>query len=334
MKVSIVIPVYNVEQYIERCLLSVFNQSYQDIEVIIVDDCGVDRSMDIARRVSLLFKEHLDIKFIRHEKNRGLSAGRNTGIDEASGEYIYFLDSDDVLTLDCIELMVQSLSEKKCDFVIGDHEIIGADSEHRPKLTLDAGVIEDNKTIQRTFYNGEWNMNAWNKLVNLKFLKSNNLYFKEGLIHEDDLWSFYLANTASSMKIVKDKTYKHYIRENSIMTSLQFDTTLKHRSVIINCLHEYVVSHLNSLDSSVFNYIEIRKLILFSNGFFSRASLKKLYEAYEFIRSVPSVDRSNLSMKSKIWLLHVWMPIYLGFMYCILLCVAVAIVNLLRRLQI
>ena len=94
MKVSIIIPVYNVDSYIETCLQSVFNQTYQNIEVIIVDDCGTDHSMEIVEKVVSTYKGTFSIKILHHNLNSGLSAARNTGIKNATGEYIYFLDSD------------------------------------------------------------------------------------------------------------------------------------------------------------------------------------------------------------------------------------------------
>ena len=95
-KVSIVIPVYNVEPYIEECLQSVMRQSYRgEIECILIDDCGTDNSMGIAVQLIEEYNGPIDIKVMHHEHNQGLSAARNTGIDAACGDYIYFLDSDD-----------------------------------------------------------------------------------------------------------------------------------------------------------------------------------------------------------------------------------------------
>ena len=102
--ISVIIPVYNVEKYIIRCLESVKQQSYKDYEVILVDDCGQDNSIGLA-------KDYLEKNFpanshiITHDCNKGLSAARNTGILAATGEFIYFLDSDDAITNDCLSLL-------------------------------------------------------------------------------------------------------------------------------------------------------------------------------------------------------------------------------------
>ena len=98
--ISIIIPIYNVEPYIIRCVDSVLRQTYRQLEIILVDDCSPDHSMEIARKhiEASTSSKGLKFKYIKHEKNRGLSAARNSGLDAATGEYIYFLDSDDEIT--------------------------------------------------------------------------------------------------------------------------------------------------------------------------------------------------------------------------------------------
>ena len=98
LKVSIIVPVYNVAPYITRCLNSIYNQSYPNIEVIIIDDCGTDNSMTIINSY-LTSEQHAITKVIHHHQNQGISSARNTGINNANGEYLYFIDSDDYLTL-------------------------------------------------------------------------------------------------------------------------------------------------------------------------------------------------------------------------------------------
>ena len=121
MKVSVIIPVYNVAPYVERCLTSVFQQTYGDIEIIIVDDCATDNSMEIVHKVVTVYSGLFTIQIIRHACNQGLSEARNTGIKSAKGDYLYFLDSDDAITADCIHLLVAPLSEyPNLDFVIGN----------------------------------------------------------------------------------------------------------------------------------------------------------------------------------------------------------------------
>ena len=225
MKITIVIPVYNVEPYIEDCLKSVAAQTYNgDIECIIVNDCTPDNSCTIIKKFIKEYNGGIEFKLLHHAKNRGLSAARNTGIDTATGEYIYFLDSDDEITPDCIELLAEPLKEQKYDFVIGNYDTIGSDIKF-PPLLLKYGALPDNDNIRNTFFTKQWYMMAWNKLCKLEFLRKEKLYFKEGLLNEDNLWSFQLACTAQSMYVIKQPTYIYKVRETSIMGSINAEKT-------------------------------------------------------------------------------------------------------------
>ena len=119
--VSIIIPVYNVEPYVEDCIRSVIRQTYGGkMECIVVDDCGTDNSMDVVERVIGEYNGPIPFRILHHEHNRGLSAARNTGMDAATGDYLFFLDSDDELTDDCIEKLTEPLVKEWYDVVIGN----------------------------------------------------------------------------------------------------------------------------------------------------------------------------------------------------------------------
>ena len=176
-KVSIVIPVYNVEPYIEECLQSVMRQTYGGkIECILVDDCGIDNSIEIAEQLIKAYNGPIDFKVLHHENNRGLSAARNTGIDASSGDYVYFLDSDDWISDDCIEKLMQPHVFKQYDFVVGHYS-------------------EDGKDFYGLYPKGEYHKNglrpisrngipvsACNKLFRKSFLINNQLSFEVGKV--------------------------------------------------------------------------------------------------------------------------------------------------------
>ena len=220
LKVSVIVPVYNVSEYIERCWDSIRNQTYKNIEVLFVDDCGTDDS--VAKLEGYLATEDtVDARILHHSRNRGLSAARNTGLEAATGEYVYFLDSDDDITADCIEMLVSPLREKRYDFVVGDYSVVG-EGGYSP-LSLSTGAIETQEEVLRTYAAGEWYVMAWNKLCRRDFLIENNLFFKEGLIHEDVLWTFKVACKANNIYIVKHPVYNYYVRSSSIMTSMSIE---------------------------------------------------------------------------------------------------------------
>lgn len=244
LKVTIVIPVYQVEDYIESCLTSVVNQTYSgEIECVVVDDCGADSSWQIVENFISEYKGKIDFKLLRHTGNKGLSAARNTGMDHASGEYIYFLDSDDEITHDCIEKLANPLENYRYDFVTADFTIVGG----RPVATYLKARGEYKSGIKEAYYRKEWNVTAWNKLCNIDFLRRHNLRFKEGIIHEDILWSFYLANFAKSMYALEDKTYIYNSRSSSIMGSMNLKDSKDSKLVIYSDINSFIAKR--SLDN-------------------------------------------------------------------------------------
>lgn len=217
IKVSIIIPVYNVAPYIEACLQSVFNQTYEDIEAIIVDDCGTDNSMEIVERIVSTYNGKINIKIFHHDQNKGLSAARNTGIRKSAGEYIFFLDSDDLLPNDAIQnLVYQTIIHPNIDFVIGEIKTTGAENRSYPLLS--ETCLRSNEEILKDYLLFEWNVMACNKLIKKELIITNQLFFKEGLYHEDLDFSFRLALSANSMACSKTVTYLYLIRPNSITT--------------------------------------------------------------------------------------------------------------------
>ena len=118
-KVTLSMPIYNVAPYVERALLSALNQTFESIEFLLVDDRGTDNSMDIVRRIIKDHPRGKDVRIIEHPHNIGLGATRNTAIDNAQGEYLFFMDSDDEITPDCIQVLYDKMMEEKVDFVVG-----------------------------------------------------------------------------------------------------------------------------------------------------------------------------------------------------------------------
>lgn len=217
VRVTVVIPIYNVENYIADCLRSVYKQTYSQIEVILVNDATPDDSMEQAVPWIEKLRERFEVKVVNHEHNRGLSAARNTGIKEATGGWIYFLDSDDEITPDCIELMVKEVEKHPdVDFVIGNVEFVGATWNF--PLQCEAYVVK-NENILRDYTTNKWYMMAVNRLYSKNYIKKNNLYFKEGLLHEDELYSFQVATTAQAMAAVYENTYIYKVRSVGSITS-------------------------------------------------------------------------------------------------------------------
>lgn len=225
-EVSIVVPIYNVEDYIQECLVSVANQTFDSLECILVDDKGSDNSMDVVSKFLSSYDGKVRFEIVRHESNRGLSVARNTGVKFSRGKYVYFLDSDDEIKKNTIELLYAEAECRNCDFVLGDIKIIGRNGNEeiqKGKSFLSKNLKNQysNENISRAYFFNQWYTMAVNKLIKRDFILENTLYFKEGLLHEDILWSLKLASKANSMGVVKEFTYIYKLRSNSIAASLK-----------------------------------------------------------------------------------------------------------------
>ena len=265
MKVSIVIPVYNVASYIEGCLNSVKEQTYKNIEVVIVDDCGTDESMALAESYLQLYST-MDAKIVRHSHNRGLSAARNTGMQAATGDYVYFLDSDDNLAEDdaIAKMAATPQSGHAYDFIIAGYHVVGS-KQPFPPLLLQQGGIWGNEEILHAYAEGHWYMMAWNKLCRREFLLENGLTFEEGVLHEDVIWSFKLACKAQSMYVVTEPTYKYLVRPSSIMTGTSMEKDANQYIKAFEVISRFVMEEGLQEKPDVYAILEGRKsTLLFS----------------------------------------------------------------------
>lgn len=207
IKVSVIIPVYNVEEYIEKCLNSVVNQTLEDIEIIIVNDGSEDGSKEIIQGYLEKYKN----KIIYLEKeNGGLSSARNYGIPYARGEYIAFLDSDDYIELSMYEKMYKKAKEENSDMVECDFIW-----EYPHKTKIDRGKIYNGKKQAMETAR----VVAWNKLIKKEIITVNNLRFPDGMRYEDVEFFYKMLPYLSKISFVKEP-FIHYIqRVNSIVNN-------------------------------------------------------------------------------------------------------------------
>ena len=230
MKVSIIIPVYNVAKYIKRCLQSVVDQTYQDMECILVDDCGNDNSIELAKEFIKEYHGTIAFKFLRHEHNKGQSAARNTALRHSQGDYVFFLDSDDAIPSDSIAmLMALATRYPQADFIQGNLlDETGRISKLGWRITLPE-YCNDHDDLEKYMLSVVV-YSAWNKVIKTSFLIKNNLFFPEGIIHEDLYWTFFLAKYAKAVGFVNQGTYIYYINDNSTITNLSREARIKRYS--------------------------------------------------------------------------------------------------------
>ncbi len=216
MKVSIIIPVYRVSAYIERCILSVTRQSYQNIECVIVDDASDDDSMEKCHRMIASYQGPIQFKILCHKNNQGVSASRNTGIRGATGDYVYFLDSDDEITPDCIEKLARScLDNPAVEMAQGNHYVFQNGKIYLYNKGAKSICIPGNDNIRKYLLRRNISVFAWNKLILRSFILEHQLYFK-GRIYEDILWNFYAVRHLTCSYLLHDITYLYHCRPSSL----------------------------------------------------------------------------------------------------------------------
>lgn len=211
---SIIIPVYNVEKEIRDCLDSIKNQTFQDFEVLCVDDRGSDSSIDIV-------KEYVNadsrFKILTHEKNSGVSAARNTGLDAATGDNIMFVDSDDWLDLNALEILNNKLNKTKCEIVMFNNYNVKPDGSKK----LQDEDKEGDRTIkinddELTLFVGV----CWNRVYRKSLLDRLKVRFPVGLIVEDSDFTFKVCSQVDSVLIIDEPLYFYRIqREGSYTTA-------------------------------------------------------------------------------------------------------------------
>jgi glycosyltransferase involved in cell wall biosynthesis len=219
--VTIGIPVYNVEAYIEKCLLSVLNQTYQNMDILVVDDCGTDNSIQITNKIRSTHPRGSLIKVIKHEFNKGLGEARNTVIEYARGRYIYFVDSDDFIESHTIELMLEQAEKYKTDVTIASlRKVVLGTGEELPTLQYSSFRIIEGKDAFANFVCQDlrWHIavTACNILFSLDFLNKHHLRFAARKDEDSLFLSDYYSEVECAV-LLPDITYNYLIRPGSIM---------------------------------------------------------------------------------------------------------------------
>lgn len=321
IKVSIVIPVYNVENYIEKCLLSAINQTYKNIEILIIDDCSTDKSMDIVFHILKNNKQDSDIQIIHHEYNKGLSEARNTGIRKCSGEYLFFLDSDDQIFPNSIELMANKINDtnSKIDIVMG--HVTG---EHEaPNIKIQNNFLSGPE-ILKTYTKRKWYTQVWNKLYRRTLVINEQLYFQKNLVFEDVIWTFKLVCVAQSLVIIKENTYSYNYNPQSL--SHGRTPTFVGECYMTNfiLMNDFFITHKDLKNKRLIkNYIEMYRNFILDYYFYKMdqfAYPKDFYKRLRNYKTTFSTKVSNLNpqksyLRNFIFNINFLLPITLGYKY-------------------
>ena len=208
--VSVIIPVFKVEKFIERCAVSLMGQTLQDVEFIFVDDASPDDSIVILNEVLKKYPGR-NVRIVTHETNKGLPAARNTGLSHATGEYIYHCDSDDWVESDMLEKMYAAAKEKEADMVYCDFFISFEKNErymHNPSYST------GDELMKRGFLGGMTKYNVWNKLVRRSIYSDNGILFPAGHGMGEDMTMIQIAAVSDKVVHVPEALY-HYVKLNT-----------------------------------------------------------------------------------------------------------------------
>lgn len=216
-KISVIVPVYQVENELDRCVQSLLKQTYKNIEIILVDDGSPDHCPELCE---LYASKECRVKVI-HKENGGLSDARNAGLKQATGEYILYVDSDDYIDLDSCERLVNATDGQVVDIVVGNAIMEKPNGqEMMVHSATPAGKIYSAKEfITKAIRAYQWYAPAWLNMYRREYLLENNLYFKKGIYFEDVQMLPRVFLPAKKIACIDGTFYHYIIRENSIMTS-------------------------------------------------------------------------------------------------------------------
>lgn len=215
--ISVVVPVYKVEEYLNRCVDSIIVQTYKNLEIILVDDGSPDNCGQICDDYA---KKDRRIKVI-HKENGGLSDARNNGIELSKGKYITFIDSDDYIENNYISVLYKSISSNNTDIAISSHKVVYDNGVVINKATEEESVLKPKEVLKRILYDDGIDLSAWSKLYKKELF--DDIKYPKGRLFEDAATTYKLIDKSNKISICSFPTYNYIIRNNSI-TNVRFTT--------------------------------------------------------------------------------------------------------------
>ena len=251
-KVSVIVPVYNTELYLEECLESIINQTFKELEIILVNDGSTDRSLEIIERYALKYNRII----VLNQPNCGVSAARNAGIDKSSGKYLLFVDSDDTIVADAIEVLYGEAGEKGeagemgekggVDIVIGNTLFLYPDGRKSANSVFSRGKTIDNGLVrtgeeayQELMKHDKYPPLTWLYFIRRDVVITNQLYFQTGIINEDEIWCLKAILSAKRVLLLDFNYYLYRQREGSIMHSDNYSFRVKSLFAVVEALNQY-----------------------------------------------------------------------------------------------
>ena len=293
-KVTVGMPVYGVEKYIKKCMLSVLNQSFnEDIEIIAVDDLGPDNSVSIIKELQLSHPRGKNIRILTQPQNMGCWAARNRVLEEAQGEYVFLLDSDDYISEDCIEKLYAEAVKHNAEAVYGsvlpvDIEgkaiDIGQDFLNQPYMVFnekDGLANYANISVHPTLRDFIWNI-----LIRKDFIEKNNIRFKKARFNDDMICSCDMTPLVTHAVLIPNHTYYYVIRDNSL-------SNYQHRKEIkLDEIKEFI---------RIYSYLKNKCLELKDKSYFEMRCTKGMILMFFMIcGALKNKDRINPKLENKV----------------------------------
>ena len=257
--VTIGIPVYRSESYIRKTMKSALAQTYSSIEYLVVDDDGGDQSIDIIKELVASHPRGMDIRILTHSQNQGVSASRNQIIDEARGDYLYFMDADDLIAENTIALLMQSIRQYDAEIAFGSYERVELSGKREiyqyPSLQL---LGRDQLAVFAYRKYAGIQASVCNYLVKTSLLRENHLRFIHANYWEDLVFTFDLVTYISRAILLPDVTYSYHCRENSL-SHYQARNNITKEEVLQNA---HTIDYLKATSSQLRNKVYYPKRCL------------------------------------------------------------------------
>lgn len=289
IELSIIVPVYNVEQYLEKCLDSIYAVENIKKEVILVNDGSIDNSLDILKRYK---DKYSNITVLIEKENGGLSSARNAGIRVAKGEYISFVDSDDWIDSKKYEEFFKEGQKYNLDIMIS-YAIIDYTLKKEKKIDMiyskkiSDTIMTGKIFLEEGYFNNIYRVEVWNKIYRKSLVMENNIYFKEGIIYEDELFTPLIFNKAKKVKKINMIFYNYRKREGSIMAL----------NSIKNFSSKYKIYFSLLFNKELHSKLSIKMFFWGYQNNFSNAGILYLKEHFKIF------FLSNLTFQDRLWLI-------------------------------
>lgn len=312
LSISIIVPIYNVEKYIERCAISLFEQTYKNIEYVFVNDCTPDRSIDILKSVLSRYPSRQNVvTIVNHKKNQGLAVARNSGLAKCSGNFIIHVDSDDYLEPNAIELLVKNQVETDADIVTGmalkhnlDYDVLLPQSHYESKATMVLDMMQ--LTINHT---------VWRRLIRKSLYDEHQIRAKEGVNCGEDCWTMTrLAYYASSFSFVDEVVYHYDCTREDSYTAAKKNSLNKKKIKDDIVTAKLIIDFFKDKEQVFYDEANAVALNYMNNVLFSCARMKDQPYFYEILSQMKSIDKKYWGLIN--WDKSYWRTMAQNFYSC------------------